>query len=382
MQSLVAYVAKETENTIAADPINGVDHELLEATVTVKQAGYLYIYLSNEEESPVDVFFDDFEVVHTKGPVVQSEEYYPFGLTFNSYQRENVIGQGYLFNGKEVQDELGLGWQDYGSRMYMNDIGRWGVVDRESDLFVTVTPYSYSLDNPVVLCDPDGSKVRPTNQAALELIQNTLTAEDAAYVKLNEYGMIDGGLLNLRQSDSGNFNSLKALVNAEGVYEVAVTKSFAYIDENGKRRRMRFGETYVDKPESPDYGGPYYPDGQAPSTGEVGYLGQTLHPRNNKEDDKLRSTNNNTKIYISKNLRNKLTGVEAFAHEMYGHAKFRLDGKNTKHMTREEHDTDFEGNQGDLLRIVDMNHPLVTEIVKRVNEAIKNYNDRIEEDKK
>jgi hypothetical protein len=64
---------------------------LLEATVTAKQAGYLYIYLSNEDTSPVEVFFDDFEVVHTKGLVVQSEEYYPFGLSYNSYQRENGI---------------------------------------------------------------------------------------------------------------------------------------------------------------------------------------------------------------------------------------------------------------------------------------------------
>ncbi len=49
----------------------------------------MYIYLSNEDEHPVDVFFDDFRVEHVKGPVVQVEDYYPFGLAFNSFQREN-----------------------------------------------------------------------------------------------------------------------------------------------------------------------------------------------------------------------------------------------------------------------------------------------------
>jgi hypothetical protein len=51
------------------------------------------------------VFFDDFEVVHAKSPVVQNEEYYPFGLTFNGYQREKSKSNDYLYNGKEQQDE-------------------------------------------------------------------------------------------------------------------------------------------------------------------------------------------------------------------------------------------------------------------------------------
>src|SRR3954470_1590380 len=56
-----------------------------------------------------EVYFDDFKVEHVKSPVIQSEDFYPFGLTFNSYQRENSTPNPLQFNGKEQQDELSLG---------------------------------------------------------------------------------------------------------------------------------------------------------------------------------------------------------------------------------------------------------------------------------
>jgi hypothetical protein len=92
-------------------------HELLSSpTITIKQPGYVYVYLSNEETSPVEVYFDDFRVTHAKSPVIQQDDYYPFGLTFNSYQRENSFVNNFLYCGMEKQDELDLGWYDYSAR--------------------------------------------------------------------------------------------------------------------------------------------------------------------------------------------------------------------------------------------------------------------------
>jgi RHS repeat-associated protein len=144
--------------TQAMESGNNGPHQELTLTYVAKTAGYMYIYLANDSETanPQDVFFDDFTVTQTKSPVVQADDYYPFGLTFNSYSRENSVPNRYLFNGKELQDALDINWLDYGKRMYMADIGRWGVIDPLGEKGRRWSPYNYAFDNPMRFIDPDG----------------------------------------------------------------------------------------------------------------------------------------------------------------------------------------------------------------------------------
>jgi RHS repeat-associated protein len=62
----------------------------------------------------------------------------------------------YLFNGKEFQDELNLNWYDYGARMYMPELGRFGTMDPMADKIASWSPFSYTLNNPINFFDPDG----------------------------------------------------------------------------------------------------------------------------------------------------------------------------------------------------------------------------------
>ena len=65
----------------------------------------------------------------------------------------------YKYNGKELQDELGLNVYDYGARMYDPALGRWSVVDKLANdkMQIDKSPYAYAWNDPVSLNDPDGN---------------------------------------------------------------------------------------------------------------------------------------------------------------------------------------------------------------------------------
>jgi RHS repeat-associated protein len=89
--------------------------------------------------------------------VIDANNYYPFGLR----HQEGLIvpapfggvPYNYKYNGKELQE---TDMYDYGARMYMPDLGRWGVVDPLAEKMTRHSPYNYAFSNPINFIDPDG----------------------------------------------------------------------------------------------------------------------------------------------------------------------------------------------------------------------------------
>ncbi len=131
----------------------------LPSTINVAEAGYIYAYVSYENQSNNFVYFDDFKVTVTPTNIVQYNEYYPFGLTTqNSWTRENTTGNNFLFNGgTELNTTTSV--YDLHFRGYDPVLGRMNQVDPVAEKYSSLTPYNFSLNSPVVYNDPLGDDV-------------------------------------------------------------------------------------------------------------------------------------------------------------------------------------------------------------------------------
>lgn len=65
-------------------------------------------------------------------------------------------GNKYRYNGKELQDDMGLDWFDYGARFYDPALGRWFSEDPLAEGYFSNSPYHFSGNNPVRFLDLNG----------------------------------------------------------------------------------------------------------------------------------------------------------------------------------------------------------------------------------
>ncbi len=92
--------------------------------------------------------------------VLQEQHYYAFGLGFEGPWVQNDAASRdnrYLYNGKELNDDFGLGWNDYGARWYDAAVGRWNGVDPKIEKYETISGFAYCFNNTIRYFDPDGA---------------------------------------------------------------------------------------------------------------------------------------------------------------------------------------------------------------------------------
>ncbi|BFM45284.1 DUF6443 domain-containing protein [Flavobacterium sp. CFS9] len=88
--------------------------------------------------------------------IIEENNYYPFGLKHKAYNDYVASNNKYKYNGKELQDELGLNMYDYGARNYDPALGRWMNIDPLAEKFISESPYAYVNNDPLGYADFDG----------------------------------------------------------------------------------------------------------------------------------------------------------------------------------------------------------------------------------
>jgi len=131
-------------------------------TVNIAKNGFLYVYCSNESNQ--DVFFDNLQVTHTKGPLVEETHYYPFGLTMSgisskaagSLENRRKFNKGSELASKEFSDGSGLDLYDAHFRQLDPQLGRFWQIDPLAVATLSISTFAFANNNPISINDPFG----------------------------------------------------------------------------------------------------------------------------------------------------------------------------------------------------------------------------------
>ena len=139
---------------------------------------YSYVFNYTDHLGNVRVSYSDLDkdgsIDKTKNEILEESNYYPFGL---KHEPNAVINKQpnykYKYNGKELQDELGLNMYDYGARNYDPALGRWMNIDPKAETSRRWSPYNYCYNNPLRFIDPDGMQADDWRNKNGQLVYDT-----------------------------------------------------------------------------------------------------------------------------------------------------------------------------------------------------------------
>jgi RHS repeat-associated protein len=136
------------------------------AAINISKGGYLYIYVSNETPN-IDVFFDNLQVTHIRGPILEETHYYPFGLTMAGISHKglafgNPENKDEKFQGQPFDDDLGVIWYGFSWRNHDAQTGRFIQIDPLSEKYVYNSTYAFSENKVTTHVELEGLEAVPT----------------------------------------------------------------------------------------------------------------------------------------------------------------------------------------------------------------------------
>ncbi len=123
-------------------------------------------------------------VVNASGAVLETRDYYPYGLEMPGRSFVSGTKAKENFTGHELDAESGLLYA--GARYYMPNIGRWTSVDPLARQYPAHSPYVYVANNPLRYIDPDGREwLTPEDERKAQRLQRHMERRIASLERQN-----------------------------------------------------------------------------------------------------------------------------------------------------------------------------------------------------
>ncbi len=190
MGQKVKKVVLENAVTTTTDYLTGYQYKNTALQFFPTAEGYVNFTQASKGAAPTDTFNYAFNYVdhlgnvrltYSQDPVtlalriMEENHYYAFGFKHSGYNSDQMMyikdgtttkivpipplyktSYSYKYNGKELQDELGLNVYDYGNRLYDPARAGWSNIDPLAEKMRRFSPYNYCFNNPLRFTDPDG----------------------------------------------------------------------------------------------------------------------------------------------------------------------------------------------------------------------------------
>ncbi|AWX45121.1 hypothetical protein HME9304_02131 [Flagellimonas maritima] len=246
------------------------------------QGGYDYVYQYRDHLGNIRLSYQDINEDGSvdSSEILQERNYYPFGLEHKGYNNSiNGVENNYMtYQGKELDESLGLDWHDFGARQYDASIGRWLTIDPLAEQ----TGYAYAAmnNNPVAMIDPTGMSafwVPKLNEDG----STSYIAEEGDTVETfqSQYGLEDGQA----EAIIGNQEIVAGETEISGEQVKQVTESdvlqldLASDQAKGKKGEQRIFDQFVfagdiaaSKGEDRFFSGDFFSNLQTIKTGQGG----------------------------------------------------------------------------------------------------------------
>ncbi len=126
---------------------------------TIPRGGFMYIYLSNESTDNMEVYFDELEITHTKGKILQEDHYYPFGMNISALSSTAPLSKPNSFKANsstEFNTDLNIDWYETLYRSFDPQIGKFLQIDALTEILNSDSLYNFSFNNPISFSDFTG----------------------------------------------------------------------------------------------------------------------------------------------------------------------------------------------------------------------------------
>ena len=149
-------------------------------------------------------------IVDGSGRLLEENDYYAFGHRHPRSEHAQSSANRFKYNGKELQTVGGLGYLDYGARMYDQSLGRWFTTDPLSEKYYGLSPYVYCGNNPINAVDLCGDSITTVVNATITNPDGTTSLQRTRYY----YGQNSNGTYGFIDNNGNLYSGTNTFVNS------------------------------------------------------------------------------------------------------------------------------------------------------------------------